>query len=451
MSTTVSNVPCYENLLADQAALASQIYNPVPPYPVLYSSPECGGALTGANFPLFYFPVDCTVDLNKLDTEGVPPPEKNCLRVLDAIGDTFDPLSSSVTLTPLEVNVLPGGFQKDGVTSANNIFVDGNARLYSFYCPPQFKMYFYVGNPMRMTLSAAAAMGYVEIGPGELYSDACLNPIALSNGDTFFDYKGTSQPNIPSCRLANCHCGVDATGGQPYCDSNTSKVDCPGVEHHAPYMVLVRIEEYSNMIEDMCVKNRQIALGTDLNSLNRVWSPQTNGCDNYITNLCQSSDLSQTVYKDTCSCYTQQKALNQKYGAALDVPVCCFGEDPSGQITKACAFNTAAYKTGPMLKNCCSFAECQQVVSQSEAMREKATPPGEIKCDGNLVKFPVPSTSSAGPIPSAIETNKSVIPLYSWIVLGVAITLLLVFIILLLFLKPGLLRLPRTKPVAAVT
>lgn len=442
MSTLTNDTPCNENLLADQAALASQIYNPIPPYPTFFSTRQCGGALSGASFPLYFSAVNCDVPLDDLDSKGIPPPENNCLRVINAIGDTFNPTDSGVTLSPLQVNVLPGGFQKDGTTPANNVFVDPNARLKSFYCPPQYRMYFYVGNPMTMTLADAAAQGFLEVTPNELQSAPCLTQLRLGNGDTFFDYEGSSQPNVPPCVLANCDCGVAPEPDPTFCKDGGSTVSCPGVQHHAPYFVVVRIEEYADMIEQMCADNRQISLGPPSNKLNRVWTPRTQGCDTFMSNLCQSSDLAQTVYKETCSCFTQQQALNIQYGVALDVPVCCFGKDPSGDIQKSCAFNTRAYKTEAMVKNCCSFAECQQVISQSHEMRSKAEPPGQIVCNGQLVNFPSVTTSPVGPIPSETQDNESTIPVYSWVMLGIAIALLLTFIILLLFVKPDYLGLP---------
>lgn len=430
--SSLDPTPCNETVLAEQAAQAQQTQNPVPPYPTFYSSGQCKGNV-GSSFPLYFFSVNCQTDPSKQDTEGVPPPQNNCLRVISDLDGTFDPLNGPALL-PSQVNVLPGGKQKDNSTPANNVFFDAGQRLYSFYVPPQYKIVFYAGNPMATDRKTAAAAGYLEIGGDQLMVDACLSGIALSNGQPFFVYKNLT--GFPPCFEAYCSCGTGQTlPVSTFCGTSTKSVDCPGVEHRAPYFIVVKTQEFSDIIQEMCADNRPVSLGTSINSLNRVWKPQADGCDTFMTNLCKISNLEDSDYAEICSCFTQQQNLNNQYGVALDVPVCCFGTDASdpGDITKSCAFNTNAYKTGAMLKNCCSFAECQQVVDQSSDMQAKASPAGQVQCDGSFVQFPVPARSPDGPLPSVTVDKSDKIPIYVWIIFVTSVLLLLLFVISLAF------------------
>lgn len=447
---SVDDTRCNEGLLADMTALASQIENPMPPYPVLFSQGECNGGLSGLgaqNFPQYFESVNCP-------NTGVPSAEDNCLRVIENFDGSFDPLSGPALL-PEQVNVLPNRDNTD-----NNIFTDPTARLYSWYVPPQYTIVFFTLNPSIVTRDVAAGQGYLQVNNNQLQSDSCLTQQRLSNGDRFFDYIRTKEKNLDCldppcyyngevpCLRANCDCnGPDQNfpvGN--YCTTSQAPIGCPGVDHHAPYFVVIQNVEYPELILDMCVDNRPISLGTSLNTLNRVWKKQAFGCDSYITNLCSIGDLAQSEFKDLCSCFTQQQALNNQYGSLLDVPVCCFGEDPSGDIQKACAFNSEAYKTGSMARNCCSFAECQKVVNNSPGMQARASPPGEIKCEGSIVQFPVPPTSPDGPQTSVSVEDSSTIPVFVWIILGVGVLLLLLFIVILAFvLPPSKVKLPPLK------
>ncbi len=422
--------PCNESVLADMAALAQQVANPVAPYPVLYSTGQC----LGANFPLYFFRSNCPDS----DTE-VANASDNCLRVID--NPSFDPKGSQ-TLTARQVNVLPGGTDAKG-NDANSIFFDERDVLKSFYVPPQYKFYFYRGNPLTQSLADAAAEGFLEVDGGQLIVDACLSVLKLDNGTPFFQYKenGSFLPvgNLPSCLQASCDCAF--TDAQPvptgtFCETAQDQETCPGTRHTAPYLVIVKTVDYSQLIVDMCASNQPISLGD--NSLNRVWRPQTAGCDQFMTSFCAASNLSDSGRKDLCACFSQQQALNNQYGAGLGVSVCCFGTDPDDptDFSKAC-FNTDAYKTDAMLKGCCSFAECEQTVNQSEEMRARASPPNRIECNGSFVDFPKVPTSPGPPLPNVSVDNTVHIPLWVWLVFGLAILLLVGFVVALAFVRTG--------------
>jgi hypothetical protein len=432
----LSPIPCTTNVLASFAAIASQYLSPVPPYVFLSGTGQCGGqggSTTGSIFPQYYFASDCS-------SSGVPTYANNCLRIISNFDGSFDPLKGPA-LSPNQVNVLPGGTDQNG-NPANNVFSTNDARLYSWYAPPGYSIYFFKLNPMTHTRDQCAAGGYLKTDSNQLMVDACLSNAKLSDGSAFFfygsndPYFGTPQP--PSCLQAYCSCGLDQTfsAGPSYCQETTKSINpCPGTTHQAPYFIVVQNEDFANIIREMCVNNRQVTIGPDSpdNSLNRVWKPQTASCDNYMTNLCNISDLTQSRYAEQCACFTQQQALNNQYGAALKVPVVCFGQDPSGNIAKSCAFDEVSYKTSFMLSNACSFAECQTIVSQSPEMQVHASPPGQIQCNNNFVNFPPVYPSPTGPIPTVIITDIVSIPFFVWLVLGLGVLLLVLFVIVLSF------------------
>jgi hypothetical protein len=148
----------------------------------------------------------------------------------------------------------------------------------------------------------------------------------------------------------------------------------------------------------MCTTNEQIVLGADpSNSLNQVWKGQTEGCDNLLTAVCAKNDLAKTRWAEMCSCFTQQRRLDGKYGINAEVPACCFGTDLSGDIKKSCSFNDKAYKTAKMMRNCCSLAECQHIVKNVNTFSGDS----HVVCDGQIVQLPTPKTTdlSSCPLP----------------------------------------------------
>jgi len=413
---SVNPAVCIEGPLADLTAIASQIFNPVAPSILLYN----GGSCTASEaFPRYYFPSNCPND-------SVPLASDNCLRIISDVD--YNPLSGPAIPVNF-VNVLPGGSDNKG-NPANNIFSDPNSRLYSFYCPPGYEMVFYHLNPMTTTRDLAAAGGYLKATGDTLIVDACLEDIRLSNGQRFLNYSTGSDVN---CKLAYCACGLpDTFPVGSYCDVSQQSVACPGTTCNAPYFIIIQREAFPNIIREMCANNRQVNIGSSENSLNHVWKPAAAGCDNFITSLCNMSDVKDSDYANLCSCFLQQETLNEQYGESLQVPVTCFGQSPDGNINKSCAFNVDAYKTNTMLQNTCSFAECETIVSESPDMRNLSSPPGSIYCDGNIVQFPV-SAPTITVLPSVIITDSISIPFYVWILLGIAVFLLVLFVIILSF------------------
>ena len=387
---SVDPVACDSGLLANLAALSNQIYNPVAPYPVFYSTANCGSALTGSNFPTYFMSINCPQNDNTL-----PTPDNNCLRIIDNLDGKFNPFSGP-RLSSNQVNFLPGATK--GGTQVNSIFTDPNARLYSWYTPVQFTIIFYQVDPSESTRDVAATSGYYISNSNELMVDACLTKLTLNNGSTFFSY-GNNDDKTP-CPLQYCDACQNPNNPPvppgPYCvgtngpiSQNFDYSSCPGVTHRAPYFIVIKNREFSDILLDMCLNNLPVTYGSNPNNnLNQVWAPQNAACDNYITSICSSSNVSSSPYAELCSCFTQQQALNHQYGASLEVPVCCFGTDPSGDISKSCSFNSKAYKTGQMLRSCCSFAECQQVINQTPSMANNADN-GTIACDGKFVSVPI--------------------------------------------------------------
>lgn len=423
---------CNQGLLADMAALSNQINNPVAPFPVFFSTGSCGGvggSAAGSNFPLYYFGVNCP-------STSVPTPTDNCLRVIDNFDGHIGP-GYAQTLQPYQVNYLP--VSTDNI---NNIFPDPTSRLYSWYVPPGYRVIFFSQDPTVIPLSSIyQSKSLLITGPNYLEVDACLSFLTLENGQSFFKYGDTTPPGNSTnvkCPLQYCACkNADVTYPRSTncSDGPQQAKPCPGVEHNARWFIVLKEGDFSDLLLDSCVNNVDITYGGDENnSLHKVWKPQSPACDVYITNLCSISEVNQTpAYAEMCSCFFQQQALNRQYGPTLQVPVCCFGTDPSGDIKKSCAFNQDAYKTADMIQNCCSFAECQTVIDQTPQMKVQASPPGEVQCDGQFIQFPIPYVTPTPPIPSVIVTEKSSIPLFTWLIFAVAVVLLLVFIFVLMF------------------
>ena len=375
--SVIDPTPCNEGLLAEMAALAQQIENPIAPYPKFFSAPECGASLGGGSFPQYYFPMTCP-------DSGVPNYKDNCMRVT-----TLDPLKNIVTSTEL-VNFLPGA------TEGFNIFQNLDNILTSFYVPPNYAMTFFKTNPVG---AAVGSIPYARFQPGSLVVNTCVQQLTLTDGSFL------------------------TSGDSSGCTA-----------HNAPYLVITEVEEFGNMIVEMCKDSRPIQLGTALNSLNTTWKPQTAGCDNYMTAVCNMSNTVDTEFNAACSCYRQKITLDNTYGEALNVPVCCFGKDPSGDISKSCAFNVEAYKTSEMAKNCCSFAECQQVVNRSTDMQQNTATPGKIECNGDFIEFPIPKKKpEVSPGQNSYTEKNSYIPSYIWIILAVAAVTILGFLINIAF------------------
>jgi hypothetical protein len=345
-------------------ALASQVDNPIPPYPLFYTNANCAGGQTGANFPAYFLPSNCQ------DSVAIPTSQDNCLRVISA--EDYD--DGNHVLLPEQVNYLPGS---DAPHS--NIFPDSFNRLFSWYVPPNMRMVFFAKNPSKFLPKNIVQ---ITFGPNYLQSDSCHANLRLSDSSTPFF--APFPPNECTDPL-----GFDFA-------------------HTTPWFIVIQDESYQSMIFDMCTSNRDILLGT--NSLREVWHPRSNGCDLFMSSLCAVS--SDPALTETCSCFAQQRALDAKY-PGLNVGACCFGVDPSGDITKACAFNPNAYKTQALQDNCCSFAECQSIVSH-------LTPETNIHCNGNLVDFPV-VIPSASATPVVITTTTTDIPSYVWVLVGLGV------------------------------
>lgn len=417
---------CNASFGAILAGWASNVVNPLEPYPGLFGATDCGRGSDGSgdvNFPDTNKPIDCQASAN-------------CLRVITDFNSEFNPLVGEAIPAKF-VNTLPS--ETRGVTSSN-IFSKSTDRLYSWFCPPQYIMVFYTADPTKQRREQAAAGGYLLVPPNTVQPNACAAMQPLTNGGTFFTYSGSENP--AQCVAAWCGCGRSSTPQvDDFCKSPIPYRTCPALQHNAPWFVVVKRLEFTQMLRSMCVDNAQFYLGGIENSMNRIWSPQSPACDLFITNQCHSRNPADAKLGELCACFAQQQALDQTYGKALQVSVCCFGQDPTNDVAKACFFNSKAYKTSNMLKHCCSFAQCQQIITETpagETMKAMTPTPGKIKCAGDFVVFPpvatpTPTVTVAPSLPYIVKTTTSVIPSYVWILLGLGVGFLFLFILLLAF------------------
>jgi hypothetical protein len=380
--------PCNQGALADVAALATTVQNPVSPYVLMYSSSNCGGALTGSSFPQYFLPITCD------PTIVIPSPSANCLRVITraqyGTGETL--------LDPHTINYLPSR-----ISTSSNIFSDPLARLFSYYIPPQYSIIFFKDNPSNHIPKTIAQL---EQSSNFLEVDACHGNPILSNGESFW-INNDDTPVPPNIGPTNCDI----------------KVAPLNFTHNAPFFVIIEEENFTSVIIDMCTSNRDVIIGAS--SLNDVWFPQSPGCDSYISNLCSLSNIENTEFAETCACFTQQAALNRQY-PNLNVSVCSFGTSSIGDINKSCAFNTKSYKTATMLSNCASFAQCEQSIVNPNHVATNVT------CQGNFVDFPIIPLVTITVTPAIISESTS-IPIVTWIMLVIAILFLLCFLINLSF------------------
>ncbi len=385
MSENLNPSGCNETTLAEMSALAQQIGTPVPPFPLFFTNAQCGGAITGSSFPLYFLPIGCDPHVD------IPPSSANCLRVITKAEYS----NGDHKLNANQINYLPSG-----LTGFGNIFPNMSDRLFSWYVPPQYTMIFFHTNP---SLSIPSTIGQLEMSGNYLQVDACRADLRLSDGSRFW----SSDPSPSDCENAI------TSGFQP----------------EAPWFVLIQNESFSNMLVQMCTQDREILVGT--NTLRTVWHPQSTACDLFMTNLCTVGILDNVItdvpLSELCACFTQSRALEAKF-PKLNVSVCCFGQDASGDITKSCAFNALAYKTDAILKNCCSFAQCESIVSDDATL-------ANVKCNANLVDFPVNVSVSVTP-----NTNDQILqqnpPDFVWYILGFAVALAFVLVGIVIWLKP---------------
>ncbi len=386
--TYFNPAPCNQGALADVAALATTVENPISPYVLMYSSSNCGGFLTGSSFPQYFLPITCD------PTIVIPSPSANCLRVITrAQYGTGDHL-----LDPHEINYLPSIS-----STASNIFSDPLARLFSYYIPPQYSIIFFKENPCNHIPNTIAQL---EQSSNFLEVDACHGNPILSNGESFWINNNTTPipPNV----------------GPTNCDISIAPLN---FTHNAPYFVILEEENFTSIIINMCTSKQDVIIGNS--SLNDVWFPQSPGCDSFVSNLCSLSNIESTEFVETCACFTQQASLNRQY-PNLNVSVCSFGTSSIGDINKSCAFNTKSYKTATMLSNCASFAQCEQSIVNPNHVATNIT------CQGNFVDFPIVPNVVITVTPAIISESTS-ISIVTWIMLVIAVLFLLCFLINLSF------------------
>ena len=389
--------PCNQ-VLADMAAEAQVISAPVPMYPRFFSQPQCGHD-GGNEFPHSIFPIHCPPSTS----DKIPTDLDNCMRVIDISDDPphqEEQLFKSL-LTTSQINYFKGA------TNAGPSIFSLPFVLRSWYVPPGYRIYFFEDdirlNSPNTTITGSK--GYIRFEEGQLVTDACASNLTLVNGKPFY--------------VGDCN-----------------KQETASLQ--APYMVILKIKDFHQQILDMCSPNpKDIHLGTALNSLNRVWKPQAFACDAVVSAVCSDVTSNENQFKDLCACFRQKKKLDRIYGAALDVPVCCFGSQVSKTLNESCLYNAHAYKTSKMVRNCCSFAECQQLVETSTELGKKAIDSSTQKpvCVGNFVTIPLPTTTPPVPeaLPTVTHSNKTETPIFIWITLGIGALFLLAFLITLAF------------------
>jgi len=330
--------PCNEGALAESAAAVQQVLNPEMWMPGIWDRTQCGGPGAPRAFPERHKPA------------GVN--DANALRV--------------VLNNPLSDNSLVPANKVNNVTDMLPNTIDPSKRRLplSIFVPPHMTFIFFTMNPSTVHPNHANQR-YVVMGGGTLVTDSCRQDIQLGGGVRF----------------------IGGSGGCPI--SSNSNPASEGRTIGAPFLVVVQNREFSEVAMDMCIRGRTYRLG--FSDSNRVWQPRESACDELMNTLCQSGTMPKSAR--ACDCMRQQRQLNAKYGKDISVPVCCFGKDEeTNDPNRACSFNPDAYKTADMLRQCCTFAQCQQLFNGNKQLQVQSG--GTISCDGGQAKLPPSTTRS---------------------------------------------------------
>lgn len=414
---------CNNGPLQQLYAAATNVQQPLEPFPLFFRNDiNCnqGGSFTGFNvFPQLGGKVDCPVDLSNLGTA------LNCM--VTRQGDLD--FKSSSTLSELnelphdktQGNILAFQQPKDDSSDTGSPF-----HLYSMYVPFNYKVYFFRDDPRHVALNQVRANGYLVAEPDTIYPN--LTQVRLLNANLpFLSITKTTTSIKCSGNRRGVRCTVEGKAG-------TKET------YNAPYVVICRLESMENAIVQMCTNRRQINVGN--RSLNFIWEPQTQECDDFMISYCRSSKIKTS---EACACFDQQERLNAKYGNELGIPVTCFGSDVTNANETPCAKNNKAYKTSKMIDNTCTVPVCEQTVKVFEGLHETAAAKGitNIKCDTTLVSIPKPrepneKTSHTGPINNSnspqeiheakIETISRSVPSWPWYLVAGGILVFIIFL-----------------------
>lgn len=345
-----------------------------------------------------------------------------------------DPFTS--TLTYDDVNILDIPYSHDKNKFRNRFWLpykhdhnDYISNVMSMYVPPNYEVTFFRTDPIKVQPSEQRSnpgkYKFVTVSNGTLISDVCKDALTLGND--------AKMPLTPVCV-------EDGVQGFKVGDK------LPGTKlMNARFVVIWKKRDFNSMIVGMCGFGEHFALGSEENRLERVWSPQTAGCDHFMRALALNSVSGQTItvggvekrLEDVGACFNQQHALDVEFGEG--VPVCSFGR--GSKDVKACATNPDAYKTKSMLANCASLADCTSVVQKDTKLQVNTSTPGSVECNGSKIFFPKPKKSkheSKPPsakegVPTIENKRKEVTPEWVWIMVGLGALFTLLFILSLAF------------------
>jgi hypothetical protein len=316
-------------------------------------------------------------------------------------------------------NVLPQGYDASSGIPYNMMWLNTQTKsldpattdmtLKSWYVPPNFRLVFFRLNPVDT--APVAAGPYLVSNPGTLVTDAFSQQLTLTDGKTLFVSKNSGGKYVVN----------------------------------APYMAVIQLQSFEDLLLDICVNNQQVYLSNFSNSLNTVWVPQTKGCDDLVTAVCKaknsSADLSAVItsrFGALCNCFDQQDALNRVYTEKANVSSCCFGHlvtQPPGDFENACAFSSDAYKTLALTKSCCTIPVCQSIQENFVVVPGQKPPSCSV---GKVVLPGSNSTDNTGfqlnGLSKAPTTNVIfVTPVWIYVMLGLSVAFLLLLLILFVY------------------
>lgn len=394
--------------LAELAAGAS-VY---PPQPVFWERATCSGTA--------YPDTNKTLPLPK-SQPGVKRPDYFNANINWAVVAPFElSLQSKRKIEPFEVNAF---FQGSRLVPGNPATPPTNMDPYykdtpvtSWYTPPGYRVLFFRFNPADFAnVGLALQCGYYLSEPGDIVENSLLEKPT---------YQIVATP--------------PANATPPYSFVTPISTNPEVAVSQYVFLVIQKLRDFSDMVVGMCARSEPISIVGNL--LNRTWIPKTQSCDQWMRYLCQTSE-SRTRYKDVCACFWQQNLLDHRY-SPNQYPACCFqlGSDDLVALgdSRACYGNREAYVTQDISDGCCTTQKCESIIQNNGHLIQVQEDAGYVKCAGTELKVPVEPVVDpvTGEVTYTLVQRRSEIPLWVWILTIIFGSLLLLYLIMLVFVSP---------------
>ena len=205
-------------------------------------------------------------------------------------------------------------------------------------------------------------------------------------------------------------------------------------------MVIFRVEIFFEVINDMCINNRQVNIGPqrqppfgNTNWLSHTWRPGDRNCNEHSIAV----ESLTSILPELTRCHTEKHSLDAVYGQKWNVPACGFGSRGNRatplrkqyDVANTCFFSDRSIKSGDYFNNCPQTAFCDSGHTDINDVVN-------IQCNTNTKVPPYPDSESL-PVIKRFQANYEIAtPLESIPIVnplnGVMAIVLCVFVVLLL-------------------